>query len=97
MVRTSFLSVLFCQQGGLCWRREYFGKRQVLNTLLSGNTPSLGRLGSVRSSHHRVHPGSLLHQALSGISLRNEGNMVPVLEAPHLVEMNRLNTQCDEA
>ena len=41
--------------------------------------------------------GEALPQALSGTSLKNEGNVAPIVEAAQLVEMNRLSTQCDEA
>lgn len=67
---------------------------KVLDLLSSGNTPSLGRLGSMRRRPYcKVHLGSFFHQALSGPGLGDKGNMVPILEALHVVEMNRFNTQ----
>lgn len=64
-----------------CWQKHIFS----------------GQTGHNESeTHHTVHTGQFFHQALSSISLGNEENMVPVLEALSLMEVNRLNNQCDE-
>lgn len=77
-------------QGGI-WKETGVGP------LSSGNSFP-GQTGHYeRETHPRVHMGRLSHQAVSSTSLRNEGNVVPVLEAPCPVETNRFNNQCDNA